>query len=62
MKKILQERNLVVILFVLVLIMFSFAQRDTQKVKGAYTAKSTGATEKLALTSTQAGQNAGTLK
>ncbi len=37
MKKALAERNIVVILFVLVLIVFSFAQRDSKKLEKLYT-------------------------
>lgn len=32
MKKALQEKNIVVVLFVLVLIIFSMAQRDSQRI------------------------------
>ena len=38
MKKVLAERNVVVLLFVLVLILFSFAQRDTKKIEKLYSA------------------------
>jgi hypothetical protein len=31
------ERNLVVLLFVLVLVVFSFAERDTRKIERLYT-------------------------
>lgn len=41
MKKSLIERSFVVVLFVLVLVIFSFAQRDTQKVFEKYNMKST---------------------
>jgi len=37
MKRILSERNLVVVLFVLVLITFAFAQEDTRKMERGYT-------------------------
>ena len=36
MKKALLERNMVVVLFVLVLIVFSFAERDTKKLDQLY--------------------------
>lgn len=36
MKKIVQEKNIVVALFVLVIIIFSFAQRDTKKINELY--------------------------
>ena len=36
MKRILSEKNLVVVLFVLVLITFAFAQEDTKKMERAY--------------------------
>ena len=36
MKKALAERNIVVLLFVLVLIVFSFAQRDSKKLEKLY--------------------------
>ena len=41
MKKSLIERSFVIVLFVLVLVIFSFAQRDTQKVFEKYNMKST---------------------
>lgn len=41
MKKSLIERSFVVVLFVLVLVIFSFAQRDTQKLFEKYNMKST---------------------
>lgn len=41
MKKSLIERSFVVVLFVLVLVVFSFAQRDTQKAFEKYNMKST---------------------
>ncbi|MEO6069949.1 MAG: hypothetical protein ABIN57_07180 [Chitinophagaceae bacterium] len=37
MKRALLERNIVVVLFVLVLITFSMAQRDTEKIEHLYT-------------------------
>lgn len=37
MKKIFIERNIVVFLFVVVLVIFSFADRDTQKLESGYT-------------------------
>ncbi|MGN6400416.1 MAG: hypothetical protein ACTHMD_08185 [Flavisolibacter sp.] len=36
MKKAIIERNIVVVLFVLVLIVFSFAERDTKKLDHLY--------------------------
>ena len=36
MRKILSERNLVVILFVVALVVFSFAQEDAKKVEKMY--------------------------
>ena len=41
MKKSLIERSFVVVLFVLILVIFSFAQRDTQKLFEKYNMKST---------------------
>ena len=38
MKRTLSERNLVIALFVLVLITFSFAQEDTRKMEKGFTA------------------------
>jgi hypothetical protein len=40
MKKALVERNLVILLFATVLIVFTFAQRDTQKLIDRYNTKS----------------------
>ena len=37
MKRILSEKNLVIVLFVMVLITFSLAQEDTRKMEKAYT-------------------------
>jgi hypothetical protein len=36
MKPILSEKNLVVILFIMVIVIFSLAQQDTKKMKGIY--------------------------
>ncbi|GEM_PF-1789968 len=36
MKKTVLERNIVVVLFVLVLVVFSFAERDTRKLSRLY--------------------------
>lgn len=36
MKRILSERNLVVVLFVMVLVIFSLAQEDTKKIEKMY--------------------------
>jgi hypothetical protein len=41
MKKSLLERSFVVVLFVLVMVAFSFAERDTQKAFRKYNVKST---------------------
>lgn len=41
MKKTLLERSFVIVLFVLVMIAFSFAERDTQKLFEKYNTKST---------------------
>ncbi|MBD0278458.1 MAG: hypothetical protein ICV81_10920 [Flavisolibacter sp.] len=45
MKKAFAERNLVVILFIIVMIVFSFAQRDSKKIEKLYSA----AVEKIKL-------------
>jgi len=44
MKRILSERNIVVVLFVLVLITFAFAQEDTKKMERAYAGINSSAT------------------
>ena len=44
MKRILSEKNLVVVLFVLVLITFAFAQEDTKKMERAYAGVNSSAT------------------
>jgi hypothetical protein len=41
MKRILSEKNLVVVLFVLVLITFSLAQEDTKKIEKMYSGGTT---------------------
>jgi len=41
MKRALLERNIVVALFVLVLVIFSFAERDTQKLIQFYNSRNT---------------------
>jgi hypothetical protein len=41
MKKSLSEKSFVIILFVLVMVAFSFAERDTQKAFQKYNVKST---------------------
>jgi hypothetical protein len=41
MKKTVLERSFVIVLFVLVMIAFSFAERDTQKLFEKYNTKST---------------------
>jgi len=43
MRKFLSERNIVVILFVLVLITFSFAQEDSKKMEQMYSGINTSA-------------------
>ena len=43
MKRILSEKNLVVVLFVLVLITFALAQEDTRKMEKAYSGINTSA-------------------
>jgi hypothetical protein len=43
MKAILSERNMVVVLFVMVLITFSLAQEDSKKLEKVYTGASTTA-------------------
>ncbi|MEO6612328.1 MAG: hypothetical protein ABIT05_06305 [Chitinophagaceae bacterium] len=49
MKNILSERNLVVVLFVMVLITFSLAQEDSKKMERMYSgAKATGSRVMLA--------------
>jgi hypothetical protein len=47
MKRAIVERNIVVVLFVLVLVLFSFAERDSKKLKQLYTVAAT-AVQKLA--------------
>ena len=50
MKKAIVERNLVVILFILVLVVFSFAERDSKKLERIYktsAVKRTGAKQIL---------------
>lgn len=42
MRSILSEKNLVVILFVMVLITFSFAQEDSKKMESVYPGTVTG--------------------
>lgn len=37
MNRTVAERNIVVLLFVFVIVLFSFAQKDTQKLKQLYT-------------------------
>ncbi len=37
MKRVLKEKNIVIVLFVLVLITFSFAHRDSKKLSQLYT-------------------------
>ena len=47
MRRILSERNLVVVLFVLVFITFVFAQQDTRKMEKAYLGVSTSTISSL---------------
>ena len=47
MNRTVAERNLVVLLFVFVIVLFSFAQKDTQKIKKLYT-KAETTSQKLA--------------
>jgi hypothetical protein len=47
MKAILTERNLVAVLFVMVLITFSLAQEDTKKMEKIYTGANATTTAKL---------------
>ncbi len=47
MKAILTERNLVVVLFVMVLITFSLAQEDSKKMEKIYTGANATTTAKL---------------
>jgi hypothetical protein len=47
MKSILSEKNLVVILFVMVLVTFSFAQEDSKKMTKLYSGFGPGATAGL---------------
>jgi hypothetical protein len=48
MRVILSERNLVVVLFVMVLITFSLAQEDTKKMQPVYTGINTSARSSFA--------------
>jgi len=45
MNKALLERNMVVVLFILVLVTFSFAQRDTKKLEKLYTTNKAAASK-----------------
>lgn len=47
MKKFLSERNLVVFLFVVALVVFSFAQEDAKKVEKMYSNPTNGASSSL---------------
>jgi hypothetical protein len=49
MKRALVERNIAVILFILVLILFSFAERDSRKLDRIYTSARTETAQKLAV-------------
>jgi len=44
MRKVLSERNIVVVLFVMVLVAFSFAQEDTKKIEKMYLNANSSAT------------------
>jgi len=48
MKRAVVERNIAVVLFALVLVIFSFAERDSKKLKQLYTVAAT-AVQKLTL-------------
>ena len=48
MKRNIAERNLVVVLFVFVIVLFSFAQNDTQKIKKELYTGSEKALQKIA--------------
>jgi hypothetical protein len=50
MKSILSERNIVVVLFVLVLITFSLAQEDSKKMEKMYTGTNIYNTPRMAVT------------
>ena len=50
------ERNIVVLLFVFVLVLFSFAQKDTQKLEKLYTEK-VKTIQKVALAASTAATN-----
>ena len=47
MKKILSERNLAVVLFVMVLITFSLAQEDSKKMERMYNGVNSSATSRI---------------
>ncbi|MEO7983453.1 MAG: hypothetical protein ABI688_05155 [Bacteroidota bacterium] len=47
MRAILSERNLVIVLFVMVLITFSLAQEDSKKMEKMYTGVSSGTASNL---------------
>lgn len=53
MKRAVVERNIVVVLFVLVLVLFSFAEKDSKKLKQLYTVTAT-TVQKLAFTTSTA--------
>ena len=57
MKQILSEKNIVVILFVLVLITFSLAQEDSKKMEKIYTGAGTTAANQLILHPGTDGEN-----
>jgi hypothetical protein len=48
MKRNIAERNLVVVLFVFVIVLFSFAQNDTQKLKKELYTSTENAVQKIA--------------
>jgi hypothetical protein len=50
MKAILSERNLVIVLFVMVLITFSLAQEDSKKMEKMYTGSQTATASNLVST------------
>ena len=46
MKRVLVEKSIVVVLFILVLVVFSFAERDSKKLVHLYTKEAAATTEK----------------
>lgn len=60
MKKILQEKNIVIVLFILVLITFSFAHRDSKKLSQFYSTVIEAGKKILAKTTTEKSSNLST--